>query len=510
MIPVIAGFVLAPMDPKAPDVTRVLADFRTCLNTFDAWADSLLGGSALAVEQVFKVGEDVALVAPASSDKPSRTVAQCKAQGGLTLVHLFESTRFVPIGNTQVELQALARDGSPVGAPLHRTIGPSGILEVNDCTRDQQYQITFYPNVSRDHVKALYASYTSVIAGLEADLRKQWDERFAPQWADFAKDPAYKRSAMQGIAFATGLGKALYNLWDSITELYDLLANLKSNSEKLLKYLSRAELDALLALGKDTLAKGLLVLSDEPLLFIYVAAVVAWIRMLPPPEMYELLGEITGEVLINLLLIWATRGIGVQLRLGAQVLSGVKSGGARALLELLARQVAGPRLDTHVEAAKPVLLSSSATPVKAVPVVPLKAGDTLVSNPVPVVRNKTRQTVLVRQEHVDDAPAVASNPKGDAAAPADKTVTNGCPVSMVTGEELLTLTDGALDGILPFEWTRLYRTSAVGVDCGLGFGWSHALAHRLCVSGDSVVWIDHENRSTTLPLPTAARPAITN
>ncbi|WP_248133326.1 DUF6531 domain-containing protein, partial [Pseudomonas sp. B329] len=169
-----------------------------------------------------------------------------------------------------------------------------------------------------------------------------------------------------------------------------------------------------------------------------------------------------------------------------------------------------PRLDTHVEAAKPVLLSSAATPVKAVPVVPLKAGDTLVSNPVPVVRNKTRQTVLVRQEHVDDVPVVASNPKGDAAAPADKTVTNGCPVSMVTGEELLTLTDGALDGVLPFEWTRLYRTSAVGVDCGLGFGWSHALAHRLCVSGDSVVWIDHENRSTTLPLPTAARPAITN
>ncbi|MEB0195583.1 hypothetical protein QN411_30445, partial [Pseudomonas sp. CCI1.1] len=96
---------------------------------------------------------------------------------------------------------------------------------------------------------------------------------------------------------------------------------------------------------------------------------VAWVRMLPPPDMYELLGEITGEVLINLLLIWATRGIGVQLRLGAQVLSGVKSGRARALLELLAKQVAGPRLETHVEAAKPVLLSSAATPIKTVPAV---------------------------------------------------------------------------------------------------------------------------------------------
>ncbi|MBD8097383.1 RHS repeat protein [Pseudomonas fluorescens] len=498
------------MDPEAPDVERVLGDLRNCLNTFDAWADSFFSGSALEVEQVFKVGYDVALVAPISSDTPSRTVAQCKAQGGLTLVHLFESTRFVPIGNTPVTLQAIAPDGTPIGAPLHRTIGPSGMLEVPECTRDQQYRVTFYPNVSKDHVKALYASYQSVIAGLEADLRQQWHERFEPQWADFAKAPPFKRSAKQGAAFASGIGQAFYNLWDNITELYDLLANLKSNSEKLLQYLSQAELDQLLKLGKDTLAQGFLVLSDEPLLFIYLSAMVAWIRLLPPPEMYELLGELTGEVLINLLLIWATRGMGVQLRLGTQVLSSIKSGRARALLELLARQVPGPGLETHVQTAKPLLLGSAATPIKAVPVAPLKAGDTLVSNAVPMVRNKTQRTALVRQEPVDDVPAVASNPKGDAAASADKTVTNGCPVSMVTGEELLTLTDGALDGILPFEWTRLYRTSAVDVDCGLGFGWSHALAHRLSVSGESVVWTDHENRSTTLPLPTVARPAITN
>ncbi|MBN0981105.1 RHS repeat protein, partial [Pseudomonas sp. SDM007_2] len=104
----------------------------------------------------------------------------------------------------------------------------------------------------------------------------------------------------------------------------------------------------------------------------------------------------------------------------------------------------------------------------------------------------------------------AKNPNGAASASADKTATHGCPVSMVTGEELLTLTDGELDGVLPFAWTRLYRTSAVEVDCGLGFGWSHSLAQRLVVVGESVVWTDHENRSTTFPLPSAARPAISN
>lgn len=98
----------------------------------------------------------------------------------------------------------------------------------------------------------------------------------------------------------------------------------------------------------------------------------------------------------------------------------------------------------------------------------------------------------------------------DSQTSAGMTVTHGCPVSMVTGKELLTLTEGELDGVLPFAWTRTYRTSAVEIDCGLGFGWSHCLAQRLAVVGESVVWTDHENRSTTFPLPRVARPAITN
>ncbi|WP_236202583.1 RHS repeat-associated core domain-containing protein [Pseudomonas lactis] len=499
------------MNAETVDVEGVFRDFRDCLNTFDEWAESFWSFSALDVEQVFKVGEDVALVAPINrSLLPSSTVATCQATGTLTLVHMFQSTRFVPIGNTPVVVQRVDPNGGPLGEPIHKTIGPSGILEVTECDRNQQYRVSFYPNVSQDHFKALYASYQSVIAALEARLRKEWTDTFQAQWKNYIDARPLDRRRLLEAAFASGLGKALYSLWDNIGELSALLADLKPNSEKLLHYLSQTELDELLTLSSDAIAQGLLVLSDEPLLFVYLSALVSWMRMLPPPEMAELWGEITGEVLINLLLIRVLGAMGVVVRLGARVLGHVKSGRARALLELLAKQVEGPRLETHVEVAKPVLLSSAATPVKAVPAAPLKAGDTLVSNSVPMVRGKTQRTTLVRQEPVDDVPAVASNPKGDAAAPADKTVTHGCPVSMVTGEELLTLTDGALDGILPFEWTRLYRTSAVEVDCGLGFGWSHALAHRLVVSGDLVVWTDHENRSTTLPLPTAARPAITN
>ena len=110
--------VLAAMDSKTRDVESVLGDFRRCLNTYDAWAESFFSFSALDVEQVFKVGDEVALVAPINrSIIPSSTVATCQANGTLTLVHMFQSARFVPIGNTPVVLQRVDPNGGPLGEP---------------------------------------------------------------------------------------------------------------------------------------------------------------------------------------------------------------------------------------------------------------------------------------------------------------------------------------------------------------------------------------------------------
>ena len=512
MNPAIGRLALTPMNVKTVDVEAVFRDFRECLNTFDEWAESFWSFSALEVEQVFKVGDEVALIAPINRSLiPNTTTAMCGASGTLTLVHLFQSTRFVPIGDTPVVLQRVDPNGGPLGEPLHKTIGPSGILEINECDRNQQYRVSFYPNVSKDHVKALYASYQVVIQDLEVRLRQAWTDTFQAQWKTVTNANPIDQRRMLETAFLRGMGTALYSLWDNFKQLYALLADIKPNSEKLLQYVSQAELDELLKLGSESIAKGLLVLSDEPLMFIYLSAISSWIRMLPPQDMNEVMGEITGEVLISLLLLRVFGAMGVAVRLGAQVLSHIKSSRARQLLTLLSEQLVSPHLASHADAVKPLLLSGPARSIKTIPAVPLKAGDQLVSNPVAMARDKAAQrTALVRQEHVDDVPVSGKNPNGDAASSADKTATNGCPVSMVTGEELLTLVDGSLDGILPFEWTRLYRTSAVEMDCGLGFGWSHSLAHRLEVSGDSVVWTDHENRSTTLPLPTISRPAITN
>ncbi|MEG2114214.1 MAG: DUF6531 domain-containing protein, partial [Hafnia sp.] len=51
-------------------------------------------------------------------------------------------------------------------------------------------------------------------------------------------------------------------------------------------------------------------------------------------------------------------------------------------------------------------------------------------------------------------------PDGQSSQSGGNTTTDGDPVSMMSGEELLTLTDGTLPGWLPFVWQRCYRSSA--------------------------------------------------
>ncbi len=516
--------VVAAMNPGQPDVEALLGDFRLCLNDYEAWAENFWTGWALDVEQVFKVGNDVRLSAPKDSTAPvSSTLATCPASGPLTLVHLFEAARFVPIGDTPVMLEPLLAEDNGVptfGEPIHKVIGPSGILEIPECWRGQRYRITFFPDVSTEHVKALYASYQSVIDELEGWLRNEWTTEFQPLWAGFTEAGFTERYGLLQRADWRGFEKSLHGLWDDVKQVFALMADLQANSEKLLEYLSEVELETLLNASTEAIANVLLVLSDEPLMFIHLAAFTSWLRLLPPQYVAEVVAEIRTEILIGFLLVRLTGPAGLHVGMSAKVLGKIKSERARQWLAAassrLAGLTAGADLTRHAGALKPLIVNARDAPLKPAPAVPMRITDrqsavVQVNNPLAIARNKSQtRTRLTRQEHRDDASAPGKNPNGDSVDSADNTATNGCPVSMVTGEELLTLIDGSLDGLLPFEFTRVYRTSAVEIDGGLGFGWSHSLAHRLEIDGDNVSWIDHENRCITFPLPNSERPAIHN
>ncbi|WP_426135222.1 RHS repeat-associated core domain-containing protein [Pseudomonas sp. PWP3-1b2] len=438
--------------------------------------------SLLGMERVLRMGNSQTVVSTTDPDVLG-TVVMCQLGGELKIESKFESVYDVPIGDIPVEVIGLD-DGSSTVVMLDEHGKGS-----HHCAAGGRYQVRVQGGVSEEQVDALFASYAGLTADLEQWLREQWKE-FKPYW-------------QQSTASAIGSG-VLAGSWAAIKEVWDSLKLVQAILEDPLKFGEQLGDQAakLAQLATDTpkvMEQAMLLASDEAALYLMVRTAMLWLAALPPSQTAEMAAGFVVSLLIDLVigavLTIALPAAGVAylgLRLvkyGKQILNAAV-GFVRSLLGILTKFMQA--VDRY-----------KAVAVRGV-VGGLKQGTMQ-------MRWRARQNAVLKQkEHVDDVPSSGKNQNGDAAASADKTATNGCPVSMVTGEELLTLTDGTLDGILPFEWTRLYRTSAVEVDCGLGFGWSHSLAQRLAVVGDLVVWTDHENRITEFPLPTVSRPAITN
>ena len=463
-----------------------LAIYRQQMNAWysralDSASHALDMPSLLGMDRVLRVGDSQRSVS--MSDADFSTVARCPVGGELKIESKFESAYDVPIGEIPVEVIGLD-DGSSTVIMLDEYGKGS-----HHCAAGGRYQVRVQGVVSAEQVEALFASYNGLTADLEQWLRHEW-EGFKPHWQQ-------STASAIGSGLLAGGWAAIRDVWDSIKLVQAILADPLKYVEEL--GAEAAKLAQIATEAPKVMEQAMLLASDEAALFLILRTAMVWLDALPPSEIAEVAAGLVVSLLIDLVIavvltiaLPAAAVAYLTLRLvryGKQIL-GAAVGFVKGLLEILTKFMQA--VDRY-----------KAVAVRGV-VGGLKQGTMQ-------MRWKARQNaVLKHKEHVDDVPVSGKNPNGEAASSANKTATNGCPVSMVTGEELLTLTDGALDGILPFEWTRLYRTSAVEMDCGLGFGWSHSLAHRLEVAGDSVVWTDHENRSTTLPLPSSARPAITN
>ena len=92
------------------------------------------------------------------------------------------------------------------------------------------------------------------------------------------------------------------------------------------------------------------------------------------------------------------------------------------------------------------------------------------------------------------------NPCGNAAPGTSETCTNGCPISMVTGEELLEQVDFTLSGPLQLAWARTYRSSNRHNSIA-GYGWTNPLTEYLYVEDAAVKLFNQEGRIIEFPMP---------
>jgi RHS repeat-associated protein len=444
--------------------------------------------SLMDMERLIKLGNTTTAVSSGDDDFFSG-VAQCPASGILEIESKFESVYDIPLGNISVDV--IARDGGEITPVKLNENGKGQFVGVPG----KFYRVHVQSEVTPAQIDDLFSSYDGLTAELEGWLRKEW-QGFKPQWSQ-------STFAAAGNGLLAGSWAAVMGVWDGLSLVFDILKNPDAHLERL-----GSSAQHLIDLAKQSPAimeKAMLLASDEAALCLLFRAASLWLSALPPSEMAGKSAEVASHVIVSVLidiliaLALAWTGIGIPIAKAYLASRGLLYGKVLAGLAIRFVEATFNILSTfmkYVDQYKAVAARGVAEG--------LKKGGVLLR------WDAKRNTTLKQNEHHDNAPDQAKNPNGDPADSANKTATNKCPVSMVTGEELLTLTDASLDGLLPFDFTRLYRTSAAEIDCGLGFGWSHSLSHRLEIDGDSVIWIDHENRRTPFPLPTAERPAIHN
>ncbi|MHC8376143.1 RHS repeat-associated core domain-containing protein [Pseudomonas sp. MDT1-16] len=442
--------------------------------------------SLMGMERLIKLGNTTTAVSRGDEDFFS-SVAQCPANRILQIESKFESVYDIPLGNIQVDVIAVeGGESTPV------TLDENGKGQFEGIP-GKFYRVHVQNEVTPTQIDDLFSSYDGLTQELDGWLRKEW-EGFKPQWSQ-------STFAATGNGMLAGSWAAIVGVWDSISLLSDILQDPRKFVERL-----GSGAEQLAELAEEfpaTMAKIQLLASDEAALCLLLRTASLWLDMLPPGEIAGKTAEAVSTVVVQLL---------IDILIGV-VLTFAGAGAGIAYLGMRLANYGNRIVNAVLGLVKAIftIINSFMTYVdryKTVAARGVAAG--LKQGRMQLRWNGRKNTTLKKEEHHDNVPDQAKNPNGDSADSADKTATHKCPVSMVTGEELLTLTDGSLDGILPFDFTRLYRTSAAEIDCGLGFGWSHSLAHRLEIDGDHVVWIDHENRRTSFPLPNRERPAIHN
>lgn len=90
---------------------------------------------------------------------------------------------------------------------------------------------------------------------------------------------------------------------------------------------------------------------------------------------------------------------------------------------------------------------------------------------------------------------------GKTAVKTEKETRVGCPIGMVTGEEMIRSEDFSLPGPFSFSWARHYRSGSSASQRGLGHGWGCQAFERLRIGTQEITLEDAEGRSIPFPKP---------
>ncbi|HHH30209.1 MAG TPA: DUF4150 domain-containing protein, partial [Polyangiaceae bacterium] len=95
----------------------------------------------------------------------------------------------------------------------------------------------------------------------------------------------------------------------------------------------------------------------------------------------------------------------------------------------------------------------------------------------------------------------AAPPEPPAPPAADGQAAAGHPIDVITGTLFTQSEDFVLPGLFRLQFVRIYQSSAVQHDCGLGRGWAHNFSWRGTRRGDRFTLLDDQFRTLEMDLP---------
>ena len=459
------------------------------------------------MEKTFKVNSQTKTVD--KDDKDYGTVAKCPLNGELTIYNQFESIYETPITALPVIVTSIKDHNEQ----YKQLTDNNGKVVFKGLKPGAKYKISINYNPTQANVDALFSSYQSIADELQIWLQKQWDDRFKRTWQEQINTPQGELAFGLVQTFLSSIGEALVASWQQIKDLFELL----SDPEKALNNFSEgasdliAEIKAKMESAPEKAQKALLFASDEAAMFLFANAVIDFLTMIPNLGVLKQIVSMGGDVVVGVVF-----GI-----LGGVVISCIATpavGMAYLVLKL------GKKIGKKIaDIIKPIIQLIEEFFTLAVGLVDkiqdygklhlngiVKGSVTKSGEFISKAKNKAYTTLKIKEKDIDKHPESSKDLAGNKTDSLQNTCTNNCPVSMINGEELLNIDDFTLPGPLAFTFSRLYRTTAVEVNRGCGFGWSHSLSQALTFSDNGVIWLDNENKQTSFPLPSAQRPAIVN
>jgi RHS repeat-associated protein len=473
---------------------------------------------SLAMDRKVVVG-DQEVVDSYDADELTIT-AVCPLSGELVLVSKFESIYHVPIGQVTVDIYEVNAgiawfDGPKIDT---KTAGDDGRVVFTGLKPGVRYRFDINGDASSANLNTLFSSYDQFIGDNHRWLNQQWG-LYKPEWTGTPISLVGRTAGAVVTGIAKGVWGALTDIWDGIKFVYELLKDPSAIPDKAIEGLDeiRSEVARLISSAPKVAEKAMLFASDEAALFLLVNRTVLWMSMVPPDTAVET----TLETITNFVVAIT---LDIVIGLALAVLS-AEAAGALGIGYLAVRigfyvkkftgwvvRIANAVLDFFKELVEQVLkYADDVVDYRKVTVRGNRPALAMTNGNELHAEFDNQITTRVDQDNnTADASTQGTNGNNNAADSSDNTATSGCPVSLVTGEELLTLEDAKLPALIQFPFNRTYRTSSCEESTGLGFGWSHSLGHQLNFTAENVNWLDHEGRTTALPLPDKHAPKATN